>query len=338
MKSWTFKEVRQKILIDMDEQDQIQIKPSELIGYINEGIDDAEGEILKIDEDYMLTSQPVPLLTGVSTYFYPFNIYAYKIRGLQYANGSIIYPVRRIKRKDKFNHIAFSEVYNSQAYDYEYYTRNDNNGVGNIILIPPARETAIVPPLPNPFTPMVLWYIRTANRVPLLGEYIPQYEQFIPSGVNVGGNYLALAKAYVNGDAVQFSTAGTIPSGITVGTTYYTYNAAAGHIKLASTKALAIAGTPDITIADVGSGIQSIAIAANQTLIDNTIIDIPQFVPYVIQYGKCRIYEKEGDPRLENAVKMTANLRERLCQFLTHKEEDDETEISPDLSAYKETS
>lgn len=338
MRLWKYKDVRAKILVDLDEEDQIQIKPSELIGYVNEGIEDAEGEILKLDEDYMLTSAPVPLISGTDTYFYPYNIYAYKIRGMQYANGPIIYKVHRIKRKDKFEKIAFSQLNANASLDYQYYTRNDQDGVGKIVIIPAARETAIVPPLPNPFTPMVLWFIREANRVPLLGEYIPQYEQFISTGVNVAGNYLALTGTYVTGDAVEFSTTGVLPSPLTVNGTYYIYVAAAGQYKLASTKALANAGTPDITLADVGSGIQSVNIAANQNLIDNKIIDIPQFATYVIQYAKCRIYEKEGDPRLDNAMKMCANLRERMCQFLNHKEEDDETVLEGDFSAYEGTS
>jgi hypothetical protein len=338
MKLWKYKELRQKILVDMDEEDQIQIKPSELIGYVNEGIEDVEGEILKIDEDYMLTYAPMPLVTGVDTYFYPYNIYAYKIRGMQYANGSIIYPVPRIKRKDKFEKIAFAQRFEQSAQTYEYYTRNDQDGVGKMILIPAARETAVVPPLPNPFTPMLLWFIREANRVPLFGEYIPQYEQFISSAVSVAGNYISLTKTYVTGDAVEFSTTGVLPSPLNATTTYYIYVAAAGQYKLATTKALANAGAPDVNLADVGTGIQAVSIAANQNLIDNTIIDIPQFATYVIQYAKCRIYEKEGDPRLDNAVKMCENLRNRVTQFLTHKEEDDETTIEADLSAYEGSS
>lgn len=337
MKVWTYKEARDKLLGDSDQQDQSFISPNELIGYFNEGIEEAEAEILKIDEDYLLTSFPVPLVNGVAAYDYPYNIYAYKLRGLIYANGTIIYDVRRFRRNNKFENLAFATQYNTSD-DYVWFHSNDSSAIGaKINLIPPARETAVVPPLASPFTPMTGWYIRQANRVPLIGEYVPKYETLVQTtAINIATDVLTVAQAYVTGDTVKLTSNGTMPGGLTAGTVYYAI-AAGTSLKLATTLQLAQAGTA-IDITSTGAGLLYISIAANQSIVDNTLIDIPEFTKFVIQWAKCRCFEKEGDPRLSGATETLTQQREQMVSTLTEAQPDDQNTIEADMSAYNEMS
>lgn len=338
MKIWTYAEARDKLNVDLDLQDQEFITPDELIGYFNEGIEEAESEILKIDEDYLLTPYPVPLVAGTSAYAYPQNMYAFKVRGLVYSNGSIIYDVRRFKRKSKFEQIAFANQYNAGD-DYQWYPTNPSAGAARFNLIPASRETAIVPPMSNPSYPMTLWYIRHANRIPITGEYVPEYEQLdLPASIDAANNRIFTTGTYVTGDKVKLSVSagGLLPSPLVAGTVYYVI-AGGTYIKFATSLANAQAGTA-IAIASSVSGILSISIAATQSIIDNTLIDIPEFTKFVIQWVKCRCFEKEGDPRLDGAAKTLTQQRDQMVSTLTDAQQDDENEVSMDLSSYQEMS
>lgn len=338
MKIWTYQEAVAKIELDLDLEDEDFAQPMEIVGYFNEGIKVAEAAILKIDEDYFLTKYPMPLVQGQTVFTYPWNIYAYKIRGIEYANGPIIYPVTRIRRKDKFNEIAFSNIYN-EADDYRYYTQNDGSDTGaTIILTPPSRETAVLayPYSTSSFAPMWMWFIRHANRVPVLGEYVPNYEMFMPASVNTGTSAITLNKSYVTGDQVKITSTGAVPGGLTSGTIYFAI-VNANQIKFATTLQNAQAGT-SITLTSIGAGILSVAVVATQSIINNVALDIPEYIEFIFQFVRCRIYEKEGDARLTNAKVDLQNLYNDMVATLTEKEPDDDNRVQPDLSSYYQTS
>ncbi len=337
MKLWTYAEARDKLLGDQDLRDQTFVLPNELIGYFNEGIEDAEGEILKIDEDYLLTSKPVPLVTGTSAYALPSNMYAFKLRGIVYANGATIYPVKKFRRRDKFEKIAYALQY-SNADDYRYYLTNGDEQTQLFNLVPASRETAIVPPVANPFTPMLWWYIRQAKRIPLLGEFILHYEDVSSAtAVLPLTDIITVAKTYVTGDEIKLTTTGTIPGGLVSGTVYYAISASSTTLRVATSLVNAKAGTA-IDITSAGTGILSISIAANQTIVDNTVIDIPEFVSYVIQFAKWMCFDKEGDPRAAGAAKKLSYLKDQMVAALTEAQPDDENTVEADFNAYNESS
>lgn len=337
MKLWTYGEAKTKLISDIDLQDQTFILSNELIGYFNEGIEEAEAEILKLDEDYFLTSFYLPLVLGQAAYDYPYNIYAFKFRGIEYSNGTTIYPILRFRRKGKFDQMATAQQY-SQSDDYRWFHTNDSAGAAKLNLIPAARETAIVPPLANPFTPVTGWYIRHANRVPLLGEYIPRYDVLVSTtSINIATDQISVQNAYVTGDTVKVDTTGTLPAGLVKNTVYFVINSGGGLIKLATTLQNALAGTA-IDLTSVGSGILYISIAANQTIVDNTLIDIPEFTKFVLQWAKCRCFEKEGDQRLSGATDTLTQQRGQMVSTLTEAQQDDENSIEPDMSTYNEMS
>lgn len=340
MKSWTYAEARAKIEVDLDLEEEDFVKPNELIGYFNEGIEEAESEILKIDEDYFITSMPLPLVEGTSAYDYPEDIYAFKVRGLTYANGSVIYKILRFRRNNKFELIAFANQY-SQAEDYRWFPTNDRVEGPKINLSPAARETAIVPPNTGTFMPVILDYIRHANRIPLIGEYVDNYEKIVQSSstVDLVDNELTVTGTYAQSDQVTVSSTGTLPGGLYEDTVYYVIGGDLddGLIKLAESLEEAEAGTP-ITLTSIGSGVLTISIAATQAIVDNTIIDIPEFTKFVIQWAKCRCMEKEGDPRLAGAAATLTQQKEQMVSTLTEMQQDDQNEIEPDFSSYTEMS
>lgn len=332
----TYAEARQKLEVDLDLLDETFITPNELIGYFNEGIEEAESDILKIDEDYFLTSAPIPLVTGQSQYSYPPNIYGYKVRGIEYSNGSIIYPVTRLRRRNKFDKLALSLQYD-QADDYQWYPTNESAGNAKINLFPPARETAVLSPSASPFTPMTIWFIRRANRIPLLGQYVLNWDIVNQlTGIDTTLNRITVANSYVTGDTVKISSSNTMPTNLVSGTIYYVI-AGSGFIKLATTLQNALSGTA-ISLPSTGTGILYIAIAANQSIVDNTIIDIPEFLKFVIQWVKCRCFEKEGDPRLSGATDTLTQQRGQMVSTLTEAQPDDANTIEADMSAYYDMS
>jgi hypothetical protein len=164
MRLWTYKEARDKILLDMDLTEEDFITPNELIGYFNEAIREAESEIHKIHEDYFLSKAVLPLVGAQAEYDLPTDIYANKVRALIYnANTTNIYPIRRIRTIEKFWDSAVTNVYGTSD-DYRYLIRNDAATGYKIVLFPASRETGNV---------VDVWYLRAANRLPLIGETKP---------------------------------------------------------------------------------------------------------------------------------------------------------------------
>ena len=357
MKVWQYQEMYTKIKNDLDLNDETFISPNEMVGYFNEALNEAESEIIDINAEYFLTKFYVPFTQGVGLYTLPSSIYANKIRGIMYTNGSTIYPVQRYKRRTKFQDLAFTDQY-GQADDYRYILVNNVIGQAQVEFHPVARETAILPPSNLAFTPIVLWYIRNCVRVPVTGEYCNP-ELISPTQVNTGTSQIQTyagtqsygvpqqgipgaypgSIAYITGDAVQFQPgpAGSLPSPLVAGVTYYVIAGTGGLIGLATTLANAQANVP-ITLTTTGTVYLTLTIAATQNIINAELIDIPEFATFIMQWVKCRCMEKEGDPRLGNATETLAQQKKQMVDTLTNAIPDDDDEIPPDFSTYQEMS
>lgn len=355
MKIWTYNEAKTKILTDLDLLDETFISPNEMIGYFNEALSEAEAEIQALRQDYFLTKYFLPLVTGQALYALPSNIYANKIRALMYSNGSIIYPISQYRRMGKFNNMAFTDQYGASD-DYRYLIVNNGPGQSQIELHPVSRETAILPPSANAFTPAFLWYVRNCARVPLVGEYCNP-ETIAPTQVNTGTNQIQTyagsktigiqqqgvaggfpgSIAYVTADQVQFQPApgGTLPSGLVAGQTYFVIAGAGGLIKIASSRANALAGTA-VALGSAGTVYFTMQIAATAAIADASLLDIPEYTHFVMQWVKCRCMEKEGDPRIDGATQTLVALKKSMVDTLTEMVEDDDNTIEPDLSFYNE--
>lgn len=162
MKTWTYSEVKTKIQRDLDLQDETFITADELIDYVNEGIDEAEAEIHKLHEDYFLTSSGITLVNGTASYVMPTSIYANKIRGIVYQNGSRIYEVRRLRGQGKPIAKALMNYNPSSTDDYRYDISNDS--VPKVVFYPTPQESGAY---------MTAWFLRNAARVPHVGDAKP---------------------------------------------------------------------------------------------------------------------------------------------------------------------
>lgn len=339
MMLWTYAELKQKIELELDLEDEIFVRPDELIGYVNKAISFCESAILKIDEDYFLSIMHIPLQAGIAEYSYPFDIYAYKIRGIEYSAGATIYPVKRFRRMGKFDSVEVANYYPVSNW-YAYTTINKSpSGEAKIQLIPASKETSVVSypqSLNQTAAPMKLYYIRHANRVPLLGQIVPVYEQFGTPQVSVADSSVALIKSYVTGDKLTVSVyGGTLPLGLSSSTQYYAIVNGDGTVSFATSLANAQLGTK-VAITSQGSGVMSVGIQASQNTIDNTVIDLPECQEFLAQAVRCEVYTKENDARLQGAVVDRKTLYDDFVAALTEKEPDDDTQIQMDMSSYQE--
>jgi len=170
MRRWLYSEMEQKVLKDLDLEDEDFIQPEELLGYINEGIDVCEALIHTLYEDYFLTSSTITLVSGTASYALPSDIYANKIRALSFDNGSSRYSIRKIKEQDRFAKIAEINA-NPGSADYRYLPTNPTAGP-RITLVPPARESGAY---------VTVWYLRQSATLSLATDQcdIPEFASFV---------------------------------------------------------------------------------------------------------------------------------------------------------------
>lgn len=226
MKFWTLAEIRTKIEEDLDLEEEQFLHSTELLGYINEGIDTAEAMIHTLYEDYFLSRSQVSLVSGTDEYALPADIYAQKIRRVVFDDGSRVYTVARVKDWRKFEQYAIDKNY-GQGEIYSYFLINSVPGAPKILLLPKSRHTGSY---------LTLWYLRNANRLALSTD----------------------------------------------------------------------------------------------------ICDIPEFVHFVIQYAKVRVYEKEGHPNLQGAMAAMAAISEQMEGTLAAMTPDADNEIEMDTTHYEE--
>lgn len=150
MSFYTLAQIKQKIQQPLDLEEEIFIRPEELLEFINDAIREAEAIILDLSEDYFLTKVNIPLTAGVSEYTLPADIYGSKIRGLVYDDGSTTHQVKRIRR---FTEIPWLDNYTQ----YRFLLTNDaTNGV-KMTLYPAAQITSS--------TALTCYYIRNAKQL-----------------------------------------------------------------------------------------------------------------------------------------------------------------------------
>lgn len=365
----TYGFLKNKIELDLDLRDETFIQNDEMVGYANEGLKEAFGEILGLRENYFLSKWFVPCTTGNDLFALPPNIFANKVRGVMYQNGSIIYTMKRMREKNLFENIAYVTQYGLSD-EYRYLVRNDTPGVPVMQIVPPVRsiDNVVFPPNPNPLLTMILYYIREFNRIPLVGEFYftetiqptaidgtqhiitvvagTGFQAKITTGTTAPGTaywpYVTSPISYVTGDRVQFQpnpyvTGSALPGGLTAGTTYYVIALTPTTIALATSAANALAGIY-MTFSNVGVGLFNMSVAGTAAIQTATLLDIPEYYEFVMQWMKVRCVEKEGDPRYEAMVAELQSQRKMLVDSLTEMVEDNDTEIQGDYAHYLELS
>ncbi len=77
---------------------------------------------------------------------------------------------------------------------------------------------------------------------------------------------------------------------------------------------------------------------ANRLVDDDDICDIPEFVSFILQHMKVRIYEKEGHPNIDKAMADLEQQRSQMTSTLTAMVPDANNELEMDTSSYEEMS
>lgn len=383
MKVYTYAELSNKILKDDDLADETFIDAQELAGHFNTAIEEAENEINTLPRcDYFKTYDHVQVVTGKDTFRLPHNIFIDKIRKMMYTNGSIIYPIVPFKPRYEFEDVAFSQEY-GQSDDYRFLFVNRQAGASRLKFVPKSRETAILAPtyaypdslnpdyggvFPNYFSPVKIWYLRSAQRMPIptlngvQGEL--RYTESLVcslngsafSSVNVGSNNIATVCGtlhndgftpytpgglpYITGDILYFTPepGGVLPSPLVTGTPYYVIAQGGGNIQLATSAALAISNTP-IVLTTTGTGFVDVQVVTTQTILNSLLVDIPHFAEFILAWVKKLCLEKDiGDPRYPIADAKAEKQRKQMQDTLAEMFPDLENEIEPDFSHYQEMS
>jgi hypothetical protein len=173
LKSWTGTEILDKVKLDLGLEDETFITAAEFLGYLNEGIDEAEAEIHKLYEGYFKTSAKISATSGTAAYSLPADIYANKLMHVDYDEGSNTtrYKVWRIKDRLK------SDVEPDD--DYQYDIENSTSAGPQIVFYPAPRFTNA--------TYITLYYIRNAARLAAEGDDIdiPEFANFLIQYVKV---------------------------------------------------------------------------------------------------------------------------------------------------------
>lgn len=175
---WTWSEIKSKVEMDLDLEEETFIQDDEMLGYGNEAVDEAEAEIHAIYEDYFLNKAYIALVSGTEDYSMPSDIYANKIRRIMYRGSGLVYTIERIKDWKKFEEYTDENVYQSST-RYKYMIYNPTAGAPKLVLSPPAKETSS--------TNVQIWYIRNANRFSVDADVcdIPEFVQFVIQYIKV---------------------------------------------------------------------------------------------------------------------------------------------------------
>lgn len=165
MRIWTYAEIKAKVELDMDTEGEDFVSDTELMGYVNEAIDEAEAVIHNLNEDYFLNSDLVSVVNGTSDYSMPSDVYANKIRLVQWNDGTNKYAVRRITLED----IPYVE----SGDDYRYLVLNTASTGPTFRLYPTPAATDS--------TSLRRYYIRNATRMTATNSNcdIPEFISFV---------------------------------------------------------------------------------------------------------------------------------------------------------------
>jgi len=169
--TWTEIWTKIKSELDIDDDDDF-IDETEAMSYANDGVDEAEAEILEAYPDYFLTRGTITLVATTDEYVLPTTIYAHKIRGIVYYSGSNVYEVKRIRDWKKLISYRLARTNSSGSGDYGYFIHNSTAGSPKIAFSPIPYESGQV---------MEVWFIRQANRFTTGADPcdIPEFSSFV---------------------------------------------------------------------------------------------------------------------------------------------------------------
>lgn len=158
-KFYTWTEIYAQIVSEADLADEDIIDETEMMGYCNEAIDEAETRVNALNEDYFLRrDRSVTLVIGTDEYALPTSIWAQKIRTIMYRNGTTSYEVKRIPTLKKFLEYSASRALSISDPNValRYFVLNDSADAQKIVFTPVPAEAGQY---------IEIWHIRQANRM-----------------------------------------------------------------------------------------------------------------------------------------------------------------------------
>lgn len=135
----TYSDLKTKLENDLDLIDEDFITETELLGYLNEAIDDCEAIIhnLGLEAKYFKTTDTLTLVNGTSDYSMPSDIYANKLIGVYYINGGKKYRIDKRRSQDAI-------LDDTTGADYEYDILNLTAGIKMRLYPTPSESGAYI--------------------------------------------------------------------------------------------------------------------------------------------------------------------------------------------------
>lgn len=130
----TWGEIREEIQAEYDLGEETFVDATELLQYANSAIEDIEKEIHTIHDKYFHSESVVSLITGVQDYNLPTDIYANKVTGLYYTDGTTKYEIKEIKDLREIIDVESED-------DYRYKIVNTTSNGTKLRIYPSSRET-----------------------------------------------------------------------------------------------------------------------------------------------------------------------------------------------------
>lgn len=188
-----YSDAKAKVEKDLDLESEDIITDEEMLGYFNDAIREAEAEVMGANRDYFLDKAYLALVNGTSLYSLPTGIYANKIRGIIYANGTLIYEIKKIRGMQQF--LERAEILSANPTDqYQYMIINNSSTGRQIELSPAAKETSS--------QNVIIWFVRKVAE--LTGATTDYIDKDIPESTN-------FIYSYVKGKCIQKENAGIMP-------------------------------------------------------------------------------------------------------------------------------
>lgn len=175
----TYLDMATKVKTDLDLLDETFISNSELLGYFNEAIDEAEAEIMGLAEDYFLTNAVINLVANTAAYDLPTTIYANKIRGLLFSYNGSAYRIKRIRELSKFEDTMELNLSPGSSPEFQFLVTNPAGDTPQLVLYPTPSFSAA--------GAITVWFIRNAARLTGNADVcdIPEFSRFVEQFVKV---------------------------------------------------------------------------------------------------------------------------------------------------------
>lgn len=163
MELLSWEQLKANLQDDMDLEDENFISDEGLVRYVNRALDDAETCIhtLHHEDKYFLVPAVFSWVSGMSQYSLPADIYGNKVRLMFYSNGSLKYPISRIKNLVQIPYITSADryqyiIYNSTPTNSPQEAPAFSNGGVYVQFYPDVAETS---------ENVSLWYIRNMKKM-----------------------------------------------------------------------------------------------------------------------------------------------------------------------------